>query len=562
MMKNKFRYFFISFFLLFSLSAFGSNQPQTCTWTDNLGPDPNTGITKTAQVTTRRLSNNADGTATYETCAQATARKQHQVDRGRANRNAFKTITGGSRHACNWTSPNLPNAPSQTYTLEQRKIGEDANGNPQYESCATAQRRRQAEWLDYEFAGHREDAEAAIAAEQQRLQQEAEQASLSASEEADRAARKQQNTSMVTGVGAMAAGAAAAACCSSTTCGACGYLVALSAGLGIASMITGNASSKNRGISSEYTTTGGLMSDPYNPGGTTDYTPAGITDGITDGSTDGTTNGTTGITDGTTDGTTGLTDGSVTDGGLTDGSVDGGGLTDGATNGSTDGSTDGNTTGIRVVDGGADGGLGGGGITPPGFDFTPSPWEDNAPTIRLPNGDIVKASPKHIGPYLKKKGLKWDPKKGKITLPNGQSYSADDADKFKNQASSGPAAALKGQMAGLAKQIDAASGGATSAGDGILGDAGGSSGKSGVGGGGFSGYAKGSGGGKNLMASLGPGQSSAGGSGGGKDPSNMAGMSVKHGKNRVGVSQDNIFEIIHRRYQAKRKRQHFIEIGK
>ena len=119
-------------------------------------------------------------------------------------------------------------------------------------------------------------------------------------------------------------------------------------------------------------------------------------------------------------------------------------------------------------------------------------------------------------------------------------------------------------MAGLAKQIDTATG-ATSAGDGIFDDMGGSagnSGKSGVGGGGFSGYAKGnSGAGKNLMAALGAGQSSAGGSSGG-DSSNLAGMSVKHGKNRIGVSQDNIFEIIHRRYQAKRKKQHFIEIGK
>ena len=46
-----------------------------------------------------------------------------------------------------------------------------------------------------------------------------------------------------------------------------------------------------------------------------------------------------------------------------------------------------------------------------------------------------------------------------------------------------------------------------------------------------------------------------------KDGNKLVGMSVKMGKNRVGVRQDNIFEMIHRRYQAKRKKRHFIEIG-
>ena len=215
----------------------------------------------------------------------------------------------------------------------------------------------------------------------------------------------------------MAAGAAAAACCSSTTCGACGYLIALSAGLGIASMITGGASDTNRGIASQYRAGIGLMADPYNPAGTTDYTDSGFTDdgsvtdsGLTDGSVDG------GLTDGSVDGglTDGMADGTTT--GITGGTTDSttgitGGTTDsttGVTDGVTDSSTDGSTDGIRVVDGSTDGSLGGGGITPPGFEYTPSPWEDNVPTVRLPNGDIVRASPKHIGPYLKKKGLKWE----------------------------------------------------------------------------------------------------------------------------------------------------------
>ena len=168
-MKKNIQTFFTGFILfLFSLSAFGEGIPvgggwvftpdaptksQTCTWIDNLGPDPRTGITKKAQVTTQITRRLPEGTALYETCAQATARKQREVNKGTAYQNANETITGGSRHACNWISPNLPNAPAQTYTLEQRKIRDDENGNPQYESCATAQRRRQQEWLDHEFAG-------------------------------------------------------------------------------------------------------------------------------------------------------------------------------------------------------------------------------------------------------------------------------------------------------------------------------------------------------------------------------------------------------------------------
>ena len=42
--------------------------------------------------------------------------------------------------------------------------------------------------------------------------------------------------------------------------------------------------------------------------------------------------------------------------------------------------------------------------------------------------------------------------------------------------------------------------------------------------------------------------------------SKVAGMAVKRGGSLIGVAQDNIFDMIHRRYQKKRKKEHFVEL--
>ena len=42
--------------------------------------------------------------------------------------------------------------------------------------------------------------------------------------------------------------------------------------------------------------------------------------------------------------------------------------------------------------------------------------------------------------------------------------------------------------------------------------------------------------------------------------STIAGMAVQKGGSLIGVRQDNIFDMIHRRYQKKRKKTHFVEL--
>ena len=470
--------FFISliFFLGFPLSSLAG----TCPWTNIYNND------KVEYVTPNvKPGRGPDGEAIKETCAEAVARRRQQVEKSHAYKNAGNTITGGSRHACEWTSPNLPNAPSQTYTLQVRKIGEGENGEPKYESCASAQRRRQQQWINHEFNGHREDAEAAIAAERQRLEEKA----MSANEKARKASEKQKKTSMIAIAGGMAAGVTAAACYSSCSspggcCPAAPYFAALAAGLGLAGMMLGLASKDNDHIAAEYQ--GGLL--PHMGGG-----------------------------------------------GQSDGNFD-----------------------LGTTDGGV--------IVPPGGNL-PTPTlitTNDPPEITLPNGRKVTPTPANFRRVLKEQGLKWDPNKKSITLPNGKSYSAEDTNnpEFRKYASSGQAQALQNQMKGLEGQIAKAmgdEGGSGDLGSGLEGE----EGDAALGGGGFAGYGGGgAGAGGALMAANGRGPGSAGGAGGSDNKgSKVAGMSVKMGKSKVGVSQDNIFEMIHRRYQAKRKKRQFIELN-
>ena len=484
--------FFISliFFLTFPLSSLAG----TCQWTNTYDND------KVETVTPKvKPGPSQDGDVVRETCDEAVARREQEVQREHAYRNARNTITGGSQRNCPWKSP-LP--PHTEESLTVNKIGENEDGTPQYESCRDAQRRRQKQWIDTEFNGHREDAEAAIDAENQRLDREA----MSANEKARKASKKQQKTSLIATAGSMAAGVRAAACysqCSSSGTGCCSsapYWAALSAGLGMAGLALGLASGDNAHIAAEYQ--GGLLPPALGGGGAA--TAGGGT---------------------ATGGTTG--EGTAT------GGNEPGGLS---------------TSGGDVIP------TTGGGIPNPNITLT------EPPEITFDNEKVVPL-PKNLGPFLKERGLKWDPKKKSITLPDGRSYSAEDTNSpgFKKFASSGPAQAFQGQIKGLEGQIANAMGddeGSDDLGSGLEEEEGDAS----LGGGGFAGYGGGAGG--TMIAANGRRPGSAGGDGSGSDKgSKVAGMSVKMGKNKVGVSQDNIFEMIHRRYQAKRKKRQFIELN-
>ena len=461
MIKN--HVFFLGLIFFFILPT--NSTAEICQWTniydndkvETLNPDIKSGL-------------GPDGENQYESCEEATAKRQRQVERAQARANARNTITGGDWQDCKWTSPALPDIPSQTYTLT---IEVDPDTGEPEEDCRSAQLKKQAEWIRENGFRSREDAEATIAEENDRQAQKA----MSANEKAQKAAEKQQKTSLIATAGAMAAGVAAAACCSSLTCGACGYLTALSAGLGLAGVALGLASGKNRDIAADYQ--GGLLGD------------------ATTGSSGGTDSGET---------TSGLT-------------------TTGEINSTT------------------------GGVPEP---------EISLPTVRLPNGETVVPDPNKLGDFLKEKKLKWNPKEKSITLPDGRKFTADDTDnpEFRKYASSPEAKALKKQMKGLEKQITKALG------DDLNDEAEEVADDTALGGGGFAGYDGGSsqsgGGGGNLMAALDRNPNSSNKN---KNPK-VAGMSVKMGKNQVGVRQDNIFEMIHRRYQKKRKNQNFIEIGR
>lgn len=487
--------FFISTFYFIPLFCFASDKPQTCTWTNIY----NNNAVET--LTTKGTLSSITSKIEYESCAETIARRKRQVEVSHANKHAQKTITGGSRHACTWTSPDLPNAPSQTYTLEVRKIGENEGGEPRYESCTSAQRRRQKQWVQTEFNGHREDAENAINKERERLQQKAADENESSNRKAEKAAKKQKTASLISAAGSMAAAIKFAATCSSTA--GCNYwYAALSAGLGVAAIAMGNSSNKNKQVAYQYR--GGLMAD----------------------------------------GTESVEDNDSKDENI-EKNLGGGGK---------EKETDVNT-GRDVAN------LGPGDVS---LGDPNLPGWDDIPKVRLPDGTVVTPNPSEIGPFLEKRGLKWNPGKKSITLPDGKTVSADDLNnnpEFRKYAATGAAKSFQNKLKGLGQQIADATG--STDGDGLGAD-GSEDATASLGGGGFSGYDKGSGGSSGGGYGLGSGGGGPGSLTAGLDKDKkdkLAGMSVKMGKNRVGVSQDNIFEMIHRRYQAKRKKKHFIEIG-
>ncbi len=198
----------------------------------------------------------------------------------------------------------------------------------------------------------------------------------------------------------------------------------------------------------------------------------------------------------------------------------------------------------------------------PGPGETPDPGDPPSPPGPEEPGPKAnnkwrKGSSDKFRKMIADNGWKWA--KGKITLPNGDTYSADDLNKpeFQKHMSSPEVVAFKNQMADMEEQLKEDMG----LDDDLLAGTGDGESSAGLlsGGGGFAGYGKGGRGfgGGGGMNDRDPASKPRAGSD--KDKNSVAGMSVKMGKDRVGVSQDSIFAMIHRRYQNNRKNGRFIE---
>ena len=486
-----------------SYNLYANSKPQTCTWDNEYEGNKRT-------VTTRQVgSGGRDGVPTYESCSKAIARDRQAVERRLGNKHYNKTIDGDNTRTCspNYTPPPCDYTPPktaldsepQTREVTVRQIGQDSEGNPCYESCSDAKRRAQNAWLEDEWGGHREDLEASIREYNEGVDKEVE----SSTQKAQKTAKKQKLGGMLAMGGAAMAARKAMACCAKPSPGPCcpGWW-AVAAALGYTGAQMYLAESDNKKIAGDYSA--GLMNDPDR--GT-----------ATDNSSDSTSSDST-AGDSTSDSTGPTTTGDTTDGGATTGP--------------------GNTDHI-------------GGDDPP-------------PPITDKNGNPIPTTQKEFEEMVAGGGGEIDPNTGTITLPNGRKFSPSDIDKpeFQKHLNSPAMAQFNKDMAGLEGQIASAMGE-----DDLLEDNslnGGSDSSDNMmagGGGGFSGYAgAGRGGRGSAHGAGGMGRNPTSASDkDSKEGSNIAGMSVKRGKDRIGVSQDNIFHMIHRRYQSKRKKQHFIE---
>ena len=488
---------------LLSLTLYANTAPQECTWTNTYHAD---GQETPESVTTRQISTGRDGTTTYESCDQAIDRAKREAQRSFASGQYNEPITGDTARTCSsnytprpcsYTPPKtLDNPEPQPRSITIQQTGTDSDGNPCYESCADAQKRARGAFLDDEWGGHETDLKKAIGEYNEQVDEEAD----SATKKAEKTAKNQKLGGMVAMGGAALAAKRAMPDCppkSGTGVGTCPWW-AVAAALGVAGFKMYTASDENEEISREYS------ADLAGGGGNT-------------GST-GTT-GSTGATSSTsTTSSTGSTDSGPTDGPNLNGP--------------------GSTAGI------------------------PDP---TAPTIDMPDGTTLTPTPDTMEDIVAGGGGNWDPTTGTITLPNGKKYSASDVDKpgFKKDMNMPAMSQFKKDMAGLKNQITSAMGAEDLlGGDGVDGDGSDSDNHMAGGGGGFSGYAGARRGGGGGYGADGGGRGLSGASSTGKKDgkSDIAGMSVKMGKDRVGVSQDNIFHMIHRRYQQKRKKQHFIEV--
>ena len=197
----------------------------------------------------------------------------------------------------------------------------------------------------------------------------------------------------------------------------------------------------------------------------------------------------------------------------------------------------------------------------------PTVYEPPPVQFTDPNGKIISMIPTEQGvrDYLKDLGIKVSDDGNSITLPDGSTYSANEAKALdtstmppdKLQAFNEQMDQIKAQVESGFKNNNPHTANTDKKEDENAKD----KAKDGKGGGGFKGYAsgrKGAGGERKPSSSLeqmlknAKKQNSV-------SPSSVSGMSVRYGRDRIGVSQDNIFEMIHRRYQIKRKSNFFRE---
>lgn len=175
--------------------------------------------------------------------------------------------------------------------------------------------------------------------------------------------------------------------------------------------------------------------------------------------------------------------------------------------------------------------------------------------ITLPNGDVIIPEPKYAAKYLKKHGLTWDAKKRTITTPDGKTYKADSSQTLddKKFANLPQASAIKSFMKKATSQISADLDAQDAAANKLAANDDDNSDSNIDGGGGFSGY-------KNKKKSRRSNKYLNAQKSKSKLSNRVKGMFVKRGKDLIGVSQDNIFYIIHRSYQEQRKQKRFIEL--
>ena len=497
--------------------------PKQCTWTNEFNWRWNNGerepYSKDETVTTRQISTGSDNSSPiYESCAQAISRAKEQAKKRFGSREYNRPLDGDGSRVCapNFTPPPCYYSPPKTAVdrepqarqVEVRKIRTDSQGNACYESCRDAQKRAQEQWLNQEWGGHLDDAQDSI----DQYNDEQDEIADSSSSKAKKAATMKTVGGIVAGIGAFKAGKLAMAACSSKNYGKCASWWAVAAALGVTGLNMYKGARDSRKIAADYSA--GLL-EP------------GRDEGDPDNEDDCR-----------------------------------------ARNGTWDGSQ------CHDPDPDPNPNPGNGTNGPPGATSSRPPSPDPEappPLITDNNGNPLPTEKNPLENLLKTEtggGGNFDPETGTITFPDGRSYSASDLDKpeFQKFMNSPAMANFKKDMAGLESQVASAMGAEDLLNDGEGADDGSSAfDMAGGGGGGFGGYAgagRGGGGGGDGAYGSGLGRrglSSASGDKGDKDGQSVAGMSVKRGKDRIGVSQDNIFQMIHRKYQQKRKKQHFIE---
>ena len=152
--------------------------------------------------------------------------------------------------------------------------------------------------------------------------------------------------------------------------------------------------------------------------------------------------------------------------------------------------------------------------------------------------------------FIKKNGIKWDPKKQQITLPNGVTGSAKDINKALSNLSPQQLQPFKQALSTAAKLSNKANSKDL---DHLPTEA-----ESAEGGGGnksFKGYAKS----RRGRGSSGLSHSNTLAQRQNKKNRQLNKLTIRAGNNQIGVSQNSIFQMVHDRYQIKRQNKEFIK---